>query len=231
VITTPSGIQGITEQDIANYLVNNPVFFERHAELLASIQLTSPHGKRAVSLQERQMELLRDKHKGLEQRIMEMVRNAQDNFSLTDKLHQWVMAMLLTPDAAQLPKVLVNQLQHQFLIPQAGIRLWGTNQKWDQPFAQTVSKDAQIFASSLGTPYCGINSDFEACSWLQDPLAATSVALIALRTKGVENAYGMLILASPDPTRYQADMGLDFLVRVGELASAVLSKLLPSTNT
>ncbi len=53
--TTPLGVQGITEGDIANYLAASPGFFERHAELLGSIQLTSPHGQRAVSLQERQM--------------------------------------------------------------------------------------------------------------------------------------------------------------------------------
>ena len=44
----------ITEDDIANYLANTPDFFERHAELLASVQLSSPHGTRAVSLQERE---------------------------------------------------------------------------------------------------------------------------------------------------------------------------------
>ena len=40
-------IQGITESDIANYLANPPGFFERHAELLGTVQLTSPHGLRA----------------------------------------------------------------------------------------------------------------------------------------------------------------------------------------
>ena len=33
----------ITEDDIANFLVNTPDFFERHAELLSSVKLTSPH--------------------------------------------------------------------------------------------------------------------------------------------------------------------------------------------
>ena len=37
----------------------------------------------------------------------------------------------------------------------------------------------------------------------------------------------MLVLASPDPTRYAADMGTEFLQRIGELASASLSRLLP----
>ena len=61
----------ITEDDIANYLANNPDFFQRHAELLASVHLASPHNNRAVSLQERQAEMLRDKIKLLEHRLID----------------------------------------------------------------------------------------------------------------------------------------------------------------
>ena len=43
----------ITEDDIANFLVNTPDFFERHAALRATVQLTRPHNERAVSLQVR----------------------------------------------------------------------------------------------------------------------------------------------------------------------------------
>jgi uncharacterized protein YigA (DUF484 family) len=53
----------ITEDDIANYLAITPDFFSRHATLLATVQLSSGHGTRAVSLQERQAEMLRDKIK------------------------------------------------------------------------------------------------------------------------------------------------------------------------
>jgi uncharacterized protein YigA (DUF484 family) len=82
-----NALQGITENDIAEYLVNTPGFFERHAEMLATIQLTSPHGQRAVSLQERQMEMLRDKIKGLEGKIIEIIRNSQDNVAIAERLH------------------------------------------------------------------------------------------------------------------------------------------------
>ena len=78
----------ITEDDIANYLANTPDFFERHAELLASVQLTHPHSQRAVSLQERQAQMLREKIKSLEHRIMDMFRHAHENMALTDKLHR-----------------------------------------------------------------------------------------------------------------------------------------------
>jgi uncharacterized protein YigA (DUF484 family) len=222
-------LQGITEDDIANYLANTPGFFERHAELLASIHLTSPHGQRAVSLQERQMEMLRDKHKGLEMRIMEMIRHGQENVAIADRLHRWTRALLLTHDPVEVPAVLVRELQHQFLIPQAGIRLWGVAEAFQgQPFSQAVSADAQSFTSSLTTPYCGMNSGFEASGWLEDSVAVTSMALIPLRADLATPAFGMLVLGSPDPTRFSADMGTDFLVRIGDLASAGLSRLLPT---
>ena len=227
-MSSPSGIQGITEADIANYLAHTPGFFERHAELLGSVQLTSPHGQRAVSLQERQMEMLRDKIKGLELKIIEMIRHGQDNVSIADKLHRWTRALMLTAHPGELPDVLVRELLHYFLIPQGGVRVWGGAQLFStMPFAQTVSDDVKSFAGSLTVPYCGVNSGFEAAQWLEEPAGAMSMALIPLRETGGTGAFGMLVLASPDPTRYTADMGTEFLARIGEIASAALSRLLP----
>jgi len=220
-------IQGITEADIANFLAHNPGFFERNAELLASIQLTSPHGQRAVSLQERQMEMLREKIKGLEGKIIEMIRHGQENVAIADRLHRWTRALMLTASAADLPEVLTRELMHQFMIPQSGIRVWGAADAFaDQPFAAPVSKDVQSLAASLTLPYCGVNSGFEAAQWLDDPAAAMSLAMIPLRHGAGVEAFGMLVLASPDPTRYAAQMGTEFLARIGELAGAALARLL-----
>lgn len=227
-----SGVQGITETDIANYLANTPGFFERHAELLGSVQLTSPHGQRAVSLQERQMEMLRDKIRGLEGKIIEMIRYGQDNAGIADRLHRWTRTLMLTQQPAELPGALVRELMHQFMIPQAGIRVWGAAAAFAMhDFAQPVGDDIKLFAGSLTLPYCGVNSGFEAAQWLDEPAGAKSMALIPLRAEAAESAptpaFGMLVLASPDPTRYTADMGTEFLARIGEIAGAALSRLLP----
>jgi uncharacterized protein YigA (DUF484 family) len=40
-MTTSSPIPPITEDDIAQFLTQTPGFFERHAEVLASVQITS----------------------------------------------------------------------------------------------------------------------------------------------------------------------------------------------
>ena len=225
--------QGITEQDIADFLAANPGFFERHAELLGSIRLASPHGHRAVSLQERQMDMLRERIKGLEGKIVEMIRHGQENVAIADRLHRWTRAILLTARAAALPGRLLEELKHQFLIPQAALRLWSLDAAFDaEPFTQDVDEDVRSFAASLGLPYCGAHTGFAAARWLDDGGAAVqSIALLPLRHgagPGAESTFGLLVLGSPDPTRYSADMGTEFLMRIGDVASAALSRLRPA---
>ncbi len=219
----------ITEDDIANYLANTPDFFERHAELLAAVQLSSPHSTRAVSLQERQAGMLRDKIKGLELRIMDMIRHGNDNVMLSDKLLRWAGALFLTAEPFELPGQITAEIAEQFSVPQVGIKVWDVAPPFAQAdFATGVSADARLFASSLSEPFCGVNTGFEAARWLPDPLAATSLALLPLR-RGVsgsaEPAFGLLVLASPDAQRFNSGMGTDFLARIAELASAALSRL------
>ena len=217
-------IQGITEADIADYLANTPGFFERHAELLSSVQLLSPHGQRAVSLQERQMEMLRDRIKGLEHRIVEMIRHGQENIAIADRLHRTTRRLLLTADPALLPGRIVETLKHEFMIPQAALRLWNIGPVYeDLAFAQAVSDDAKSFSASLTLPYCGVNAGFEATRWLDDAGTVMSLAMLPLRQG--DSCFGLLVLGSPDPTRYSADMGTDFLMRMAEVASAALSRL------
>src|SRR5215211_5711999 len=100
------GMNPITEDDIANYLANSPDFFARHAQLLAAVQLTSPHGNRAVSLQERQAEMLREKIKVLEHRIMDMVRHGNENVVISDRLHRWARELLLVRAGRTLPGII-----------------------------------------------------------------------------------------------------------------------------
>ena len=221
------GTDGITEDDIAVYLANNPGFFERHAELLSTVQLASPHGARAVSLQERQIEMLRERIKGLERKIMEMIRYGQDNMAIADRLHRWTRAVMLTRDPRQVAPVLLHDLQHQFMIPQAAVRIWGVESELaDLECAAEVSDDVKIFATSLVAPYCGTNSGFEAARWFDNAESVTSLALIPLRPDRQHQAFGLLALGSPDPTRYTPDMGVEFLTQVGDIAGAALARLL-----
>lgn len=198
------------------------------------MHLSSPHSQRTVSLQERQAALLRDKIRMLEQRIMDMIRNVNENMVLSDKLLLWARSLLLNADVLALPQLIADEIADQFSVPQVGIKVWGVASRYaSEPFALGVSDDAKSFATSLTEPFCGVNTGLEAISWLPEPQAATSLAILPLRpvllgapaTAGVVPAFGLLVLASPDAQRFTSTMGTDFLARIAELASAALSPL------
>ena len=121
---TSSAMNPITEDDIANFLVNTPDFFNRHAELLAAVRLTSPHGQRAVSLQERQAEMLREKIRALELRMMDLMRHGTENEVLVERQQRWVKTLLMTTNARDLPHTIADQIQHDFMVPQVAIKVW-----------------------------------------------------------------------------------------------------------
>jgi uncharacterized protein len=216
----------ITEDDIADFLANTPDFFERHAEVLASVQLSSGHGNRAVSLQERQASMLREKIKGLETRLVDMIRHGSENVAIADKLQTWTRRLLQTAQARDLPEAITRGITEDFDMPQAALKLWDINGIFSsESFASEVSADAKTFAASLTSPYCGVNSGFEAVKWLPEPALALSIALVPLRPAADAPVGGLLVLASPDPERFHDGMGTDFLERLGDLAGSALSRL------
>ena len=96
------------------------------------------------------------------------------------------------------------------------------------PKSQHIAGDYPELFSSLLEPFCGVNAGFEAVSWLPDPAAAASLALLPLRSGpsgSATPAFGLLVLASPDAQRFNSTMGTDFLARLSELASAALTRL------
>ena len=224
----PKDLAPLTERDIAEYLMQNQGFFQRNPELLTDLHLGSAHGQRVVSLHERQAEMLREKIKVLEQRLIDMIRHGSENSVTTNRLLHWVTNLSLEHNAAALPARICTTICEQFMVPQAAIRVWGVDAAYAAcDFAQGVNSDTKSFASSLTTPYCGMHVGVEAVRWLDEPLLAASLALIPLRdaTKPQSPAFGLLVLASPDANRYQDDMATDYLEHIGKMASAALSRL------
>ncbi|KVE33362.1 DUF484 family protein [Burkholderia sp. TSV86] len=239
----------MNDREVADYLLANPEFFTRHAELLATIKLANPHGKAAVSLQERQMEMLRDKNKHLERRLAELVRYGHENDGLAAKFSRWTARVIAERDPYALPRSIAAGLADVFDVPQTALRLWDVADTYAHAdFARNVGEEVRLFTNSLATPYCGANTGFEAAQWLAPVAAAAapadgggntaaagaaeSIALIALRAPSAGDtdgagAFGLLVLGSPDPRRFHDGMGTDFLTQIGTLASAALTRLLP----
>lgn len=212
---------------VADYLSDNPHFFEEHNELLAKVKLTSPLAGRTVSLQERQMEVLREKIKTMELRLTELMRIGQENDAIMQKFQQWTRSLLIARNDVDLPHTLIDGLRTIFTVPYATLRIWGVADEYSHTwFSEKVSEDAKIFCNGLTAPYCGTNQEFEAASWLDDAEPIQSIAMLPLRIGAAQEAFGLLVLGSPDPQRFSADMSTDFLSRISETASAALACLL-----
>lgn len=217
-------LQPITEDDIAHFLANTPGFFERYAGLLASVQLGSPHGGRAISLQERQVELLRRKIHDLELRLAAMLRLGRDNVLIADKLLGLFQDLLRSRSDRELPGLLQSELKRRFELPQVALRLWDLAPEFAELEQAAAPGPGAALPERL---YCGPRAGQAALAWLEQPEAAQSLALLPLRPQADAPMFGLLLLASDDGQRFQPSMDTDFLRHLGELAGAALSRLLP----
>ena len=226
-----SPLSTVTEDDIVEFLVSTPDFFARHAEVLASVRLTSPHGNRAVSLTERQTEMLREKIRVLELRLMELIRHGSENDVLNQRLMAWAEGLMRAGAANGLPQRVTESLAHRFMVPQVSLRLWNLAKVYEaEPFVQGVTPEVSAWAQGLDKPLCGPVPLPGLLGWMAHPDEIESMAVIPLRASPSSEApsapvFGLLVLASPDPQRLHANMGTELLQQLGSLAGACLARL------
>jgi len=213
-------------EEIAQYLQDNPQFFEEHADLISRLVIPHPHGGRTISITERQMLGLRDKNKLLEGKMSELLQFGEENDSISEKMHRLGVAMIAAASFQSVLHTLNFHLRDDFAIPHVALRLWGHPENSDElPEFADVSEKLQVFAETLSEPYCGSTSGFETSSWFGDASShLRSQALIAMRNGG--GTIGMIALGSEEPQRFYAGMGTLYLERLGEMASAALARVL-----
>ena len=74
---TQTASDNLTETSVEDYLKERPGFFERRPQLLATMKVQHPTTGQTVSLIERQVALLREQNRGLEEKLMELVEIAR----------------------------------------------------------------------------------------------------------------------------------------------------------
>ncbi|MFT4103149.1 MAG: DUF484 family protein [Burkholderiaceae bacterium] len=219
--------ESLDPTDVARYLSEHPDFFQAFPDVLGNVTIPAAHGGRAISLHERQLEVLRERNRQQEARLVELIRIGQENDALADRLQKWTRQLLLERDVTRLPSVVADGLAGTFSVPQVALRLWGACDAHRlQPFAAPVDADIIRLAEGMRQPYCGPNAEFMAAAWLPGEGRETrSLALVPLRGSDDSQVFGLLVLGSADPDRFTAGMGTAFLERIGEIAGAALSRL------
>ncbi len=215
------------EATIASYLQHNPDFFERHQALLTKLRLPHVRGGSTISLVERQIEVLREKHAAVEGKLAELVRVARANDTIAEKVHRFTKRLLrsgsrtnavaqleasLREDFDAFHSVLVLLGDHPDLAPQRFVR----QVKADDPNLKSFET---LFAS--GKPRCGqVRDSQREFLFGSDANDMGSIALVPLGDKG---SLGLLALGSTDRDRFHPGMSTEFLARMGDLVTDALT--------
>jgi uncharacterized protein YigA (DUF484 family) len=212
----------LNADQVAEFLRQNPGFFENHVDILMNLQVPHPHGGRAVSISERQLIAVREKTKILEDKLRELIAFGEENDALAAKIHRLACRLIDAPSLdATLDTLYLDLLDH-FAVPHVAVRLWNVAEENPETkeFAP-VAEEMRQFVEQMTTPYCGHHAVYESQAWFGEAAPhVKSFALIALR--GDHAPFGVIALASEDPKRFYPEMGTLYIARIGELVSHAL---------
>ncbi|TCJ12804.1 DUF484 family protein [Parasulfuritortus cantonensis] len=202
-----------TQEQIVQYLRDNP-------ELLAQINVPHPYSGQAISIGERQVMLLRDRARNLENKLKEFIQFAEENDSIGEKMHHLSLGLMRAQSLAAVLESLYLSLGDQFAIPHVALRIWSG--AGDLPEFAPVGTPVRELAGGLGQPQCGGDAPEEIRAWFGEAGGhLRSFALTPLRDRNVE---GLLVMASEDAARFYPEMGTLYLNWLGELASAAIAR-------
>jgi uncharacterized protein YigA (DUF484 family) len=210
-------------EDVAQYLQDNPEFFESYSDMLSQISIPHPQGGRAIPIVERQVLTLRDKNRVLESKLAELIQFGEENDALAEKVHRLCVTMIRAKDVAGLIAALNLNLRDDFSVPHSTLRLWNVPL---QPLSEfdRVDEDARTFADSLPRPYCGPANGIPVTSWFGE--AASHLRSLAAMPLRDEASLGLLVMASEDAHRFYPEMGTLYLERIADMLSAAIKRLL-----
>jgi uncharacterized protein YigA (DUF484 family) len=223
------------EDAVAAYLQHNPDFFERHQGLLTRLRVPHSRGGSTISLVERQIEVLRERHAALEGKLAELVSVARGNDAIAEKLHRFTRKLLRARSRAEAVAQIEASLREDFDAFHCVLVLIGDFPDLvPQRFVRTVARDDAGLKSfetlfTSGKPRCGQVRDTQReFLFGQDANDIGSVALVPLtadtaRAAGLSGALGVLALGSNDRDRFHPGMSTEFLARMADLISDSVS--------
>lgn len=208
--------------EVKAFLKANPEFFEQNASFLAEIKLPSPHGNGAISLAERQQLAQRDKIDALKTNFAELVLNARENDAISNKIHTLNIALQKAKNFDTIEQLVSDTLPENFNLSETCLRIWANpldSRNRANLVFNSVTDEQKTWVSALAKPYCGEAPAIITDDWFIEP--AASIALVPLL---LDTNIGFLALASNDKNHFFAEMGTDFLTKIGEVISAALSR-------
>jgi uncharacterized protein YigA (DUF484 family) len=219
-----------TEDQVADYLLGHPEFFERHTGVLARLRLPHQRGSAAVSLVERQVLVLREKQVTLEQKLHELIDNGRANDVIVERMHRLTRRLLRARDALAVVGALETSLREDFgasrwvlLAVDASLEALAQAPGGCVRYVPRGSPELKIFETFFESarPRSGQIRDTQ-----RDYLfngTGGQVGSTVLIPLGERAGLGLLAIGSHDTERYLPTMSTDFLVRIGDLVTEALT--------
>lgn len=214
----------LNEREIVAYLKVHPDFLARHPDLLEAIELKHRSGS-AVSLIEKQVELLRARSQRLEDRMERLLEAARDNERRQDNVHRLARTLIRAPSLAAVAAGLAKCMREDFDIDAALIGIGATHYKRHDidgivPI-DSNGKLAHAFENFFRTRLieCGpIDADKAHLLFPKDEVIR-SAAIVPLEK---EKSLGFVALGSRDPERFAPRQGKLFLELTADLVAAAV---------
>jgi uncharacterized protein YigA (DUF484 family) len=217
----------LADAQIAAWLGDNPDFFQRNDDLLAQLRLPHSSGA-AVSLIERQVEVLRERLHAADARLGELVHIARSNEALAAKIHHFTRRLMRAPTRREILVQIERGFRESFDASQIMLLLFGVR---DDPaagrFVRAVAPNDPNLAGfesllSSGRPRCGqVRDSQREYLFGTDSGEIGSLALVPLIS---DVPLGLLVLGSHDRERFNPGMSTDFLALLGEIISDALAR-------
>lgn len=224
----------LSEEAVAYYLETHPEFFEKHSGLLTSMSLSHVSSGSAVSLIERQVELLRERNRKLERKLTDFIENARMNDLLAEKIHRLGLAMLRAGSLTPCLAAIEASLREDFAADQSILVL-----VHEDPGLARMADSGRFVrvAAAESAEMRGFDSLFESgkprCGQLRDTLksflfgpGADEIGSTALIPMADEFALGVLAIGSVNSRHFHPGMSTEFLGRLGETLTVALRRYL-----
>ena len=228
----------VGEEAVADFLAQNPDFFARHPRLLTELDLHHA-AEGAVSLVDRQVQLLRTRNEDLRRHLNEILTNATDNDGTFARTRTFTLALMDADDPSALDRTLAKHLVDGFEADHAVcfLRGWAlaTDGQGELPFTHlAVSPEDEepplprLF--DLDDPSCKACRPEDYARLFPDAgiTAPGSIALVPMHVGNTGNNSDLtaaLVIGAKDPRRFAPDMGKVFLFYIGDVLARTLVRL------
>ena len=220
--STSTSASALDHDQVADFLRQTPDFFGNRLDLVAQLKLPHPHGGQAISIGERQLLLLRERVRNLENKLKELIQFAEENDAINDKMQQLALGLMRARALPDALAALGRELRDGFAVPHVTLRFWQAGAADGLAESEPVTDELKHFAARLAAPHCSHEVPPALRAWFGeagDRLG--SFALVPLRGDGVE---GLLVLAAEDRERFHPEMGSLYLGWLGQLTAAAISR-------